>query len=221
MLDKRTYADMNIHWGQQAEDSLIRLYLPETTRGTYIDVGAFHPTRYSNTYQFYLDGWEGINIDASADAINLFNTLRPRDVNLNVGISNKQGTMTYYPFTDGAYNTFDDNMAELWTHRAESLPPVKVPVEPLRDVLQKHLNGRSVDFMTIDVEGLELCVLESNDWLLYRPRLIVMEVHGRHPVQHYGTVETVKYLESVGYVFVGIVGCATFFLSNDEYNRYS
>ena len=46
---------------------------------------------------FYtLNGWEGINIDISDFSIKLFNHLRPRDSNLNLAISNKEGNVEMF-----------------------------------------------------------------------------------------------------------------------------
>ena len=221
IFDKRIYSDMQTYWGQHAEDAIIRIFLPNTTDGFYVDVGAFHPTRYSNTYSFYLDGWTGINIDPSIDSINSFNAVRPRDVNINVGVADESGTLQYYRFEEGAFNTFDPTIACNWKEHSRPLPTETIRVERLESILQLHLNERQIDFLTIDVEGLELSVLQSNDWLQYRPRLIVMEVHGRLPVDEYTGLTVIKYLKELNYVFVGIVGHSTYFLSHEEYSTYS
>jgi hypothetical protein len=42
--------------------------------------------------------------------------------------------------------------------------------------LHDHLPaGRVIDFMSVDVEGLDLQVLRSNDWERYRPVVVVIE----------------------------------------------
>ena len=53
---------------------------------TFIDVGAHHPMRFSNTYLFYKKKWKGINIDPLPGSMKLFNKLRPRDINLELGV---------------------------------------------------------------------------------------------------------------------------------------
>src|SRR5260221_4132865 len=79
------------------EDMILRHLLgPDRTRGFYVDVGAFHPTLFSNTHFFYLNGWRGINIEARPGSKKLFDKIRPEDVNLEVGVSRECGVMTYY-----------------------------------------------------------------------------------------------------------------------------
>ena len=60
-------------------------------KGFYIDVGCYHPLKYSQTHKLYKLGWSGINVDISKESIDLFNTFRPRDKNLNLGISTETG----------------------------------------------------------------------------------------------------------------------------------
>ena len=62
--------------------------------GFYVDVGAFHPTLFSNTYFFYLNGWRGLNIEARPGSKQLFDKLRPKDINVEIGVSRERGTMT-------------------------------------------------------------------------------------------------------------------------------
>lgn len=53
--------------------------------GFYVDVGAHHPMRFSNTYFFYRMGWSGINIDAMPGSMKEFKKYRRRDINLELG----------------------------------------------------------------------------------------------------------------------------------------
>ena len=79
------------------EDMILRHILgSDKMEGFYVDVGAFHPTLFSNTYFFYLNGWRGINIEARPGSKELFDKVRPGDVNLEVGVSGECGVMTYY-----------------------------------------------------------------------------------------------------------------------------
>ena len=80
-FSKRSYA-------QDSEDLLVLSLLGDSKPpGFYVDVGAHHPARYSNTLLFYLKGWRGINIDALPGSMDLFRTWRPLDVNLEIAIS--------------------------------------------------------------------------------------------------------------------------------------
>ena len=54
---------LNCSYSQEGEDMVLARYLEGQKNGFYVDVGAHHPFRFSNTYHFYLKGWHGVNID--------------------------------------------------------------------------------------------------------------------------------------------------------------
>lgn len=170
-----------IHFSQDGEDIVLKQIFAGRTSGFYVDIGAFHPTRYSNTYQFYLGGWRGINIDARPGAMKPFRKWRKRDINLETAIGEKEGQMTYYNLSQPAMNGFDKALTEQRLADDASLKlieTVNMPVRRLSSVLQAHLpEGQDIDFMSIDVEGFDLQVLKSNDFERYRPRYMLVEVH--------------------------------------------
>ena len=74
----------------------LKKYFNNKKKGIYIDVGAYHPIRLSNTMFSYDKGWKGINIDVSKKSIDLFNLVRPRDINLNIVIGYKNLFTKFY-----------------------------------------------------------------------------------------------------------------------------
>lgn len=167
----------NSSYSQEGEDMILRRYLDVGSPGVYVDVGAHHPFRFSNTYFFYKNGWSGINIDPLPEVMNLFKATRPRDINLNVGVSKKSGTMSYYMFNEPALNTFDQTLAESRVSDVYKLIDTQeVRVAPLSTLLQQHGHAYdSIDFMSVDVEGHDLEVLKSNDWQKIRPKIVLVE----------------------------------------------
>lgn len=166
-------------WSQEGEDMLLRRLFERQKRGFYVDVGAHHPKRFSNTYLFYKKGWQGINIDAMPGSMRLFNKWRPRDTNLEMGIADKSYTLDYYVFNEPALNGFSANLSktrELAENPYHVKEVIKVKVCPLREILAQHLGNNEIDFMSVDVEGFDLQVLESNDWTKYRPRFVLAEI---------------------------------------------
>lgn len=171
-------------WSQEGEDIVLRRIFDCKRNGFYVDVGAHHPKRFSNTYLFYKAGWRGINIDAMPGSMRLFNKWRPKDINLEMGVANQEGSLNYYVFNEPALNGFS---AELSEERSLAENPyhikdiIKVDVKPLRQILGRHLVGggglrRGIDFLSVDVEGFDLEVLQSNDWSKYRPKFVLAEV---------------------------------------------
>lgn len=161
------------------EDLILREMLGHKT-GFYVDVGAHHPFRFSNTYFFYKQGWRGINIDAMPNSMKLFERFRPRDINIECGITfnGGGGNMIYYSFNEPALNGF----TPILEHKYDSHPlyklveKISIPTYTLEATLDKYLPPHtSIDFLSVDVEGLDLEVLQSNNWDKYRPRIILIE----------------------------------------------
>jgi FkbM family methyltransferase len=168
-------------YSQEGEDIILRRLFGNQTKGFYIDVGAHHPKCLSNTYFFYKQGWRGINIDAMPGSMKLFKELRPRDINIEQAVSDKKEILTYYIFNEPAFNGFSKELSNrrngLGNYRIVS--ELKLETVPLREILDNYLpTGQSIDFLSVDVEGLDLEVLRSNDWQRYRPNLVIVEAIG-------------------------------------------
>ena len=84
--------------------------LKEIKRGKYLDVGCYHPIKESHTAILYNNGWTGINLDISKDTIEMFNIFRPKDLNLNMGLSIKNGYQkAYYERNISTVSSLDKN----------------------------------------------------------------------------------------------------------------
>jgi FkbM family methyltransferase len=166
-------------YSQEGEDMILRRIFQGKVRGFYVDVGAHHPTRFSNTYFFYKRGWCGINIEPNPHVSDLFRSVRKRDIHVELGVSDSAGEITYYQFNEPALNTFDSESVKssLARQQYHLKSTSRVTVERLDRILDLYLPpGTSIDFLSIDVEGLDLAVLKSNDWRRYRPKCILVEV---------------------------------------------
>jgi FkbM family methyltransferase len=201
-----------LSYGHNGEDLVLNHIFEGQRTGFFVDVGAHHPMIYSNTYLLYRRGWRGINIDAEPGSMRPFNRWRARDINVEAAIGTKVGAMTYFRFNAPALNTFDPDEAELKNagqHRI--VERIQIPMRRLADVLAEHLPaGQAIDFMTIDVEGFEIEVLESSDWERFRPRYVLAEIL-RTPVLELGNHRIVKWLQGVGYRPVAQAFNTTFF----------
>ncbi len=164
-------------YSQFGEDIAVSTMLKKNN-GFYVDVGAHHPKRYSNTYLLYKKGWRGINIDANPHTITLFNRARPEDRNICVGVG-RRGELEYYSFSDPAVNTFIESEAEKWMGKnwITFLGKKSIPVRPLKDILTECGAIPVIDFLSIDVEGMDFDVLQSFDWTGPKPTLIAIESH--------------------------------------------
>lgn len=133
--------------------------------GTYIDVGAYDPYRFSNTFWAYNIGWRGINIDANPDTIELFNNVRKNDINICCGISNTEEELDYYRFNESGVNTFNkERICQVISKMGfKPLDSIKVKTRRLDSIFEEY--GISyADFIDIDVETMEYEVLNTIDF---------------------------------------------------------
>jgi FkbM family methyltransferase len=199
-------------YGQDGEDLILNRLLDGQSLGFFVDVGAHHPVRFSNTYLFYQRGWRGINIDAMPGSMNKFNKVRPRDINIECGVAGKAGKLMYHRFNEPALNTFDAAEAELKNKAPyQMIETIEVAVERLDALLACYLPvGQKIDFLSVDVEGKDEEVLRSNDWSRYRPRFILAETL-RTDMLTLAECPVVQFLGSVGYKPVGKAYNTSFF----------
>jgi FkbM family methyltransferase len=170
-----------VSYADNFEDVLIRRAFPDLVDGFYIDVGAFDPVEHSVTQHFYDGGWRGINIEPNPAPFAKICDVRQRDINLNIGLSNREGHLTLFEAPDAfACWSVDRNMLTgYFGAQADSIVERHVPVVTLAQVCETHVPaGRSIEFLKIDVEGHEREVIEGGDWSRWRPRIVLCESNG-------------------------------------------
>ncbi|MCS6928063.1 MAG: FkbM family methyltransferase [Saprospiraceae bacterium] len=185
-------------------------------KGFYVDVGAHHPVRFSNTMALYQRGWRGINIDPTPGSMLPFRWLRPRDINLEIAIGKNSGKATFFCFNEPALNTFDEETARLHLQNSRYYikKTIEVTIEPLCAVLQKYLPAnQTIDLLTIDVEGLDLQVLQSNDWSKYSPSFVMVE-DINFSIENCNLSETYCFLRRCGYELVAVMKRSLLFRKN-------
>lgn len=172
--------DARLSYSQEGEDLLLDRLFGAQSAGFFVDVGAHHPTRFSNTYLLYRRGWRGLNIDPTPGSMEEFERVRPRDINLEVAVSSVEGERSFHLFDEPALNSLDEGLSR---ERARSSnyslrKTITVAAIPLRQILETHLphSVDGIDLMSIDVEGHDMDVLRSNDWERFRPRILLIEM---------------------------------------------
>ena len=163
---------------QEGENIILERIFAKKTKGFYVDVGAHHPVRFSNTLNLFQKGWSGINIEPNEEEFKTFKKLRPKDINLNIAISSAKNSCNYYKFKEPALNTTDINIVKMRKRQGyKCIKKIIVPTQTLNQVLSKHCKKISViDLLKIDVEGKELDVLKSNNWEKFIPNVIICEL---------------------------------------------
>ena len=171
-IKKKSYAMDN-------EDLAVIDYFKDKKNGFYVDVGCYHPTHRNNTYLLHKKNWSGVNIDTSEFSIDLFNHMRPKDLNYNCAISNKNEIIKLF------YQKELSQLSTTVSIQAEkvfqgNVKEKEIQAFTLDEILNKSKYKNSkIDFLDIDVEGADLKVLEGLSFEKFKPELICVEIHAR------------------------------------------
>lgn len=218
----------DVFYAHYGEDVVLKYIFKNQESGFYVDVGCYHPSFFSNTKKLYDKGWRGVNIDPNIDTIKLFNIDMPDEINLNFAIATKEGEAEYYKFTEisetggGSGNSLSMDSKKRYEKQGFKTKTEKVQVVTLENVLKKYAPNRStsklgIDLLNIDAEGFDLEVLKSNNWELFRPKIIAIEILVKdidfdQAMQN----ETYKFMRSINYKLFSVTLHTCFFYDNKE-----
>lgn len=167
-----------ISYAQCGEDLIVDYVLTVLDIGkvSYLDVGAHHPQYLSNTYYFYRQGGRGVCVEPDSNALRAFSQVRPRDICLPVGIGPSPGKADLFLMTTPTLNTFSCKEAERYqsygTERIEGM--ISVEIKTVNQILEEHFES-APDFVSIDVEGMDLSILKDFDFTRFRPKVFCVE----------------------------------------------
>lgn len=165
-----------ISYSQNFEDVMLWRALKNIEDGFYIDIGAAWPDEHSVTKAFYDKGWKGINVEPNLNHFRRLEIERPRDMNLQVAVSDTSGALEMTVFEDTGLSTLVSNIAEVHVNNGYQYEKVNVPVVTLTELIEQYLSPeQDVHFLKVDVEGMEEKVIKGNNWLIFRPWIIVVE----------------------------------------------
>ncbi|EKU99904.1 hypothetical protein Lepto7375DRAFT_1990 [Leptolyngbya sp. PCC 7375] len=190
-----------IIYSQFGEDLFLRDYFKDKLNGFYVDIGAYHPRQFSNTYFLYrYRGWAGINIEANLNCVTLFNQVRKRDVNIHAVVSDHETSVQYHAWGINSENSMNAAQINALTKRFGKAPEIlELVAQPLSKLLNDHCpDHKTIDFLNIDVEGNDLAVLKSNNWNLYKPQIIAVEQFG-NTIEQISKTDLYQYLIDKGY----------------------
>ncbi len=184
--------------------------------GFYIDVGAWLPDNDSITKAFYDRGWSGINIEPEPSAFSILFKMRPRDINLQLAISDKCGYTDLHIFRDTGLSTLIKDNAEIHTKSGYPETIIQVPVKTLNDIWEEYIQPeQEIHFLKIDVEGMEDAVLRGNNWFKHRPWIVVVEAT-LPSTQQETHIKWEHILLTAGYHFAYADGLNRFYVSDEH-----
>ena len=193
--------DFKVSWSQGGEDLALLSIFSNQPEGTYIDVGAHHPSRFSVTRHLYQSGWSGLNIEANQELIEEFQIKRHRDRSI-VGYVGTPGVRKFHIFSEPAISTSDVSVANsLVEHDRRLLQIIEVEAIPLRKLLDEQFSQKQIDLINIDAEGSDFDVLRSLDFESLEkdrwPKFLLLET--KPPVSRALETKSVSYAMSYFY----------------------
>jgi FkbM family methyltransferase len=157
------------------EDVILHRLFPVTDNGFYVDVGAGHPRFENDTFSFYQRGWRGINVEPNQGFHCALIDERPRDINLQVLLSDSvDDALTYYELHGSGLSTCDVEQARNYRAAGREISTREIPVTTLSRILVEA-SVDHINILKVDVEGFEEKVLNGNDWHQFRPDVVVVE----------------------------------------------
>ena len=169
--------------------------------GSYLDIGAHHPSRFSVTRHLYQRGWSGVNVEANSALISEFNKQRNRDVNL----WNAVGPDLNYDLTifeEPAISTVNNTWRERFILENQKISRIdKVPGITIREIIDIYFLDKKCNLLIIDIEGADFEALKTIDFktldINKHPDWILLETYP--PVANALKTESVIYAMENGY----------------------
>ena len=201
-LKRYLYRRLRTSFAKSGEDIQLWQILGGPRRGVYADIGSHHPIRGSNSFFFYLRGWRGVCVDPNPELPPLYRRLRPGDIFLNEGVADRPGQLDYYQFGESRSNLNTLSEEQVSFLNLPVVGSIPVAVTTLANLF-KHVFGgdSSIDFLSVDCEGMDEAVLRGNDWDIYRPLIVCVET-GR-PLSENLTSPLGRFMYSKGYELIG------------------
>jgi len=192
------------NYSKNKEDQYLKKIFKNKTNGTYIDIGAYHPYRFSNTYLLHKKGWNGTNVDINKKSIDLFNIARPNDINLNIAIGDKNKMQTFY-FKNKIHpmNTLNKEFAKRFWSNKNNLNKNKIMTQTFNYLIKK---SKKIDLLDIDVEGNEYEVIKKINFKNISFKIILIEhslfnkktKKNTKKIKHLLSKENYKYIKNFG-----------------------
>lgn len=211
-------------YSQCGEDLIIK-YIFDTLKiqnPSYIDIGAHHPYYISNTALFYSNGSRGINIEPDPWLFKNFLAARKEDINLNVGIGNKNEILDFYIISSPSLNTFSKIEAENYKLEGNySITNIeKVGVRTLNDILMEHYGGNFPNFLSIDAEGIDEIIIKSIDFDENYPIVICIEtISFSESGNGVKNKNLIKFIEEKGYLYYADTNINSIFVKESHWKK--
>ena len=175
MTDKQNKIAMD----EISEKKAIYEFLGNTSEGFFVEIGANEPDApESQTWHLEQKGWKGILVEPIPELADKAKKIRVASKVYQVACTseNNIGKLEFLiPFNgEDLVSGHASLRANIDEHNYTKFKKLQVNAVTLNSILDAE-NINSIDFLSIDVEGAELEVLEGLDLNRFRPKLILLE----------------------------------------------
>lgn len=178
-VQRRLFPNAKLSYAQCGEDMLARMALSALgiRRPVYVDVGANHPTKLSNTYYFYRHGNRGVCVEPNPALAKQFRRARPRDAIIEAAVGLRRGETQLYLHADDTLSTTSLSQAKAAESGTQKI--ISVPTVTLSDIIEQL--DVTPDFVSLDTEGTDEAILANFDFQKYRPAVWCIETLSYDP----------------------------------------
>jgi len=130
--------------------------------GTFLDIGAYNPTVFSNVRALYEKGWSGVLVEPSPECfVGLMNAYKedPRITLVNAMIGTGSCALRKFYSSPDAVGTSVEGNYKVWKDHA-SFRPIYMPCIPVSEIFTI---AQKFDFISIDAEGVSFEILRAID----------------------------------------------------------
>jgi FkbM family methyltransferase len=169
-------------YSQQNEEALIIAAFYGKVRTEkpwrFLDVGAYHPTQFSNTRALYERGWSGVMIEPSPGPMRALLKEYGEDQRITLvqaAVASNE-CLVRMKITDDAISTSDPGVAETWKSVGGYFGSMLVPaITPAQ--ISNQFGG--FDFINLDAEGVSVDLFREMIALNWRPHCWCVEIDNR------------------------------------------
>ena len=169
-----------ISFSQSGEDIIVSRTLArlKVAKPTYLDIGANDPVHLNNTYGLYQNGCHGVLVEPDPVLAGKLRRERPGDrvIACGIGAVEEDVVKRLYVFENSFFNTFSESEAKriLVADNSALQKEIDIRLRNINAVIAEYFDG-CPNFISIDVEGIDLPVLQSFDFRRYRPEVFCVE----------------------------------------------
>jgi FkbM family methyltransferase len=206
------------HFSQYQQDRLIDFFFNAKNNGVFLDIGAHDGISFSNTYFLEKERhWKGICIEPIPSVFEKLKENRNCIVE-NCCISDVNGNVTFREVTgpdmlSGIVDFFDETHLIRIENEIKMFPDggykdISVNSYNINDLLEKY-NCYSIDYCSIDTEGVEYQIVKSIDFERFKIKAFSIENNNKD--------NTIRlYLKANGYICIPSIIDDFFFLKGSD-----